>query len=300
VDASPSPPSDILGPVGAPDGAPLPGPVWALILGASSGLGAAAAIRLAGAGLDIFGVHLDRRGTLPRVRAVEEAIRAAGRRVQLFNRNAADPEVRRQVLRLAGELLAREGGTIRLLLHSLAFGALRPLVPPAAAAGPGPYSEPDLDESDEVITPRQLATTMDVMAHSFVWWVRDAVQAGLLRPGARILALTSAGSQRVLASYGAVAAAKAALEAHVRQLAVELAPCGVTVNALRAGVTDTPALRLIPGAETLLREVERRHPSGRATRPEDVAAAVEAMLHPGLGWVTGNVIGVDGGESLLA
>lgn len=286
---------------------------WALVLGASSGIGAAAAVRLAREGLDILGVHLDRRTTLPRAAQVQAAIEKLGRRARMFNVNAADPAARRQVLQVATALLAAEQGTLRLLLHSLAFGALRPLIPPAPCPGGTPggtgdapqeaaggLTGSDLDRSETVLTPRQLATTMEVMAHSLIWWAREAVQAGLLQRGARIAAMTSAGSQRVLASYGAVAAAKAALEAHVRQLAVELAPYGVTVNALRAGVVDTPALRQIPDGEALLAEVERRNPFGRATRVEDVAGAVAALLHPGLDWVTGNVIGVDGGESLIA
>ena len=89
--------------------------------------------------------------------------------------------------------------------------------------------------------------TLDVMAHSLVYWTQDLFFAGLLAPGARIFAMTSAGDHIVWPAYGAVSAAKAALESHVRQLAVELAPHRVAVNALRAGVTDTPALRKIPG-----------------------------------------------------
>src|SRR5205807_964922 len=89
-----------------------------------------------------------------------------------------------------------------------------------------------------------------VMAHSLVYWVQDLVHRGLMRKGGKIFAMTSAGGTRVLPNYGAVSAAKAALESHVRQLAMELAPRGIAVNAIRAGVTDTPALRKIPGHET--------------------------------------------------
>ena len=258
---------------------------WALVLGASSGLGAASARALARAGMDVFGVHLDRRATLPEAEAVEADIRAAGRRAAFFNVNAADERRRAEVLDSVTTRVAEEGGELRLLLHSLAFGSLATIV-----RAPGSDEPP--------LTPRQLGMTCDVMAHSLVWWVRDLVDRGLLGQGGQALAFTSAGASRALPRYGAVAAAKAALESHARQLAFELAPRGIRVNCLRAGVTDTPALRRFPGHEVLLEEARRRHPAGRLTQAEDVAAAVVALADPGTAWITGNVIAVDGGESI--
>lgn len=255
---------------------------WALVLGASSGFGRATALELARRGMDIFGVHLDRRGTLPQVEEVVAGIRAAGRRAEFFNVNAADPEKRGEVVRTIREVAGPAGG-VRVMLHSLAFGSLLPYVP---------------DDPQAAVTAPKMDMTLDVMAHSLVYWTQELLWAGLLRPGARIFAMTSAGSTRVWTSYGPVSAAKAALEAHMRQLAVELAPRGVTVNALRAGVTDTPALRKIPGHEEMLAAARRRNPSGRLTTPEDIARAVAALAAPETAWITGNVIGVDGGEEL--
>ena len=116
---------------------------------------------------------------------------------------------------------------------------------------------------------------------------------------ARILAMTSGGGERVLPSYGAVSAAKAALASHVRQLACELVPRGITANAILAGVIDTPAVRKIPGSEALFEEARRRNPSGRLGTTEDVARAIAALIHPQTSWMTGNVIRVDGGESIV-
>jgi enoyl-[acyl-carrier-protein] reductase (NADH) len=119
-----------------------------------------------------------------------------------------------------------------------------------------------------------------------------------MREGGRIYAMTSSGSVRVLPSYGAVSAAKAALESHVRQLAAELAPRGITVNAIRAGVTATPAAQKIPEYARLEAKALRTNPSGRLTTPEDVARAIAVLSHPDTQWITGNVIGVDGGEDI--
>jgi enoyl-[acyl-carrier-protein] reductase (NADH) len=141
--------------------------------------------------------------------------------------------------------------------------------------------------------------TLDVMASSLVYWAQDLCWRGLLGSGARVLAMTSAGSHRVTAGYGMVSAAKAALEAYVRQLAFELAPRGIAVNALRAGVTDTPAVRKIPGWETLIARAGSINPGGRTTTPEDVAAFVSLLMRPESRWVSGNVIGVDGGEDVM-
>jgi enoyl-[acyl-carrier protein] reductase III len=171
---------------------------------------------------------------------------------------------------------------VAVLLHSLAFGTTLSYV----------SGEPEQRE----VSQKQLEMTADVMAHSLVYWTRDLFHAGLLANGSRVFAMTSEGAVRAVSTYGPVSAAKAALEAHVRQLALELIGEGITVNAIRAGVTDTPALRRIPGHEELRSVAEARNPSGRLTRPEDVAEALVALASPRLYWMTGNTIGIDGGE----
>lgn len=238
--------------------------------------------KLASDGYDICGVHLDRRSTIQVAVALEREIRAGGRRTLFFNVNAADDAKRAEVLN--GLVQVAGPGSVGLLFHSLAFGSLAPLV-----------------STDEKSSARksQVEMTLDVMASSLVYWTQALVWRGLLAEGGRILAMTSAGSHRVTAGYGMVSAAKAALEAYVRQLAFELAPRGISVNALRAGVTDTPALRKIPGWEEIKARAERANPAGRATRTEDVADLVSLLVKPESRWVTGNVIGVDGGEDVV-
>lgn len=261
---------------------------WALILGASSGFGAAAGRSLAGAGYPIVGVHLDLRGTIEAANAVRDEIAALGVDVAFHNVNAADDAKRAGVVSATKELFEKrraEGKEpfIAVLLHSLAFGTTLSYV----------TDEPEAKE----VSQKQLEMTADVMAHSLIYWTRDLFHAGLLGSGSRVFAMTSEGATRAVPTYGPVSAAKAALEAHVRQLSMELIPHGITVNAIRAGVTDTPALRRIPGHEELRKAAESRNPGGRLTRPEDVGEALIALASPHLYWMTGNVIGVDGGEA---
>ncbi len=259
---------------------------WALTLGASSGFGEAVSLALARAGLNIFGVHLDRKATLANAERIVGQIRGLGREAVFFNVNAADEEKRAEVAGQMQKLLEERGetGSLRVLLHSLAFGTLKLYV-----------SEPMKD----AVTQAQMDMTLDVMAHSLVYWTQEVVGRGLMGRGGRIYAMTSSGGTRVLPHYGPVSAAKAALESHIRQLAAELAPRGITANSIRAGVTNTPALQKIPGHEAIIEQAKRRNPGGRMTTPEDVARAIVVLSHPDTYWITGNVIGVDGGEDIV-
>jgi len=258
---------------------------WALILGASSGMGAATALELAANGMHIFGVHLDLRSTLPNAERVVAEIEEMGREAIFFNMNAADAKKRGQILDAVEERLKaeKEASDVRVMLHSLAFGTLRSYVPA---------------DPKQAVSQRQIEMTLDVMAHSLVYWVQDMVYRGLLGSGSKVFAMTSSGSTRILPQYGAVGCAKAALDYHVRQLAVELAARGIAVNAIRAGITETPALRKIPGHEQMLAVAGARHPSGRITTTEDVARAIVALSDERASWMTGNIIGVDGGEDI--
>jgi len=257
---------------------------WALILGASSGFGAATAVELARSGFHIVGVHLDRSTTLPLAEQVKEQVRACGREALFFNVNAADAQRRAEVLDAVASRFREEPGVVSVVLHSLAFGTLLPFIAP---------------DPRQAISQKQLEMTLDVMANSLVYWVQDLVARKLLDRGSKVFAMTSAGGHRVWAGYGAVSAAKAALESHVRQLALELGPMGICVNAIQAGVTDTPAARKIPGFEQLAEFVRTHNPMGRMTTPQDVAQAIAALSTPKTNWITGTIIRVDGGEDIV-
>jgi len=255
---------------------------WALILGASSGFGEACALKLAEIGFNIAGVHLDRRAGLEHVESIKQRIADLGVKSLFFNVNASDADKRSGVLDALALATAQSGdGQVRVLIHSLAFGTLKPF----------------FNESEKSsINQKAMNMTLDVMAHSLVYWAQDIVRRKLMRQGGRVFAMTSAGSRVMWPAYGAVSAAKSTLESHCRQIAVELGKDGITANAIMAGVTDTPALRKIPGNEAMIEGSLRTHPVGRLTTPEDVADVIALLARPESQWMTGNVIHVDGGE----
>ena len=255
---------------------------WALILGASSGFGAATARELSRHGAHIIGVHLDRKVTMPNVEQLIRDLQAQQVQALFFNANAADPEKRKEILDQVQPKLG--GATLTVLMHSLAFGTLKPYL---------------MADPKEQLTKDQMEMTLDVMANSLVYWVQDLVGRKMVGKGSRVFAMTSSGGTRVWPTYGAVSAAKAALESHIRQLAMELAPYGATANCIRAGVTDTPALRKIPGNEQMMEFSKLRNPYRRLTTPQDVAQAIAALSNSGTDWLTGNTIGVDGGEDIV-
>lgn len=259
------------------------GKYWALVLGASSGFGEAAAIQLAKDGYNIIGVHLDRQATMPNVERIKSEITAAGAKAMFFNMNAADEERRKELI--ANLLKLQEGAPkIKVLMHSLAFGTLKAFIPKAGEQG---------------LTKAQMEMTLDVMAHSLVYWTQDLVSSGLLQPKSRIFAMTSSGGSTVIPYYGAVSAAKAALESHVRQLSTELGYMEVGVTAILAGVTDTPALRKIPGSVPMIEVAQRKNPRNRLTSPHDVAKVISLICRDGGEWISGCIINADGGEDVV-
>ena len=261
---------------------------WALILGASSGMGEATALTLAANGYRIAGVHLDFRAAISHVDEIKAKIEALGSEALYFNMNAADDEKRAAALATLRDRFDRstaEGREpyVRIVMHSLAFGSLVPFLTEDPKAG---------------VDRKKMEMTQDVMANSLVYWVQDLWRGGFLAKGSKIYSMTSEGSSRVVPSYGVVSSAKAALESHIRQLAMELARhgTGATANCIRAGVTVTPALLKIPESQTMIDITMKRNPTGRMTTPQDVANAILALSGEGTEFINGDIISVDGGE----
>lgn len=257
------------------------GGAWAVILGGSSGFGLATAKKLARHGMNLCLVHRDRRSAMPAIEREFEALRATGVTVQAFNGDATSADERRRIVAGLAAALGADG-RVRLLLHSIAFGNLKPIAPdgnPDAALG----------EDD-------FAHTIHAMGTSLVGWAQELLRGGLLAADARVLSMTSEGNSVAWRGYAAVSAAKAALEAVSRSMAVELAPFGIRTNVVQAGVTDTPALRLIPGSEGLKASALQRNPFRRLTTPDDVANVIYLLCRDEASWINGALIRVDGGE----
>jgi enoyl-[acyl-carrier protein] reductase III len=284
---------------------------WALILGGSSGIGLASAKRLAKAGMNIAIVHRDRRGQRAENEANFTEIKAMGVEIQTWNVNALLAEKREVVLTDLKKILG-ENGKIRVLLHSIARGNLKPLITEKAEAtydsdltalNPEFVKAMQWLKQEENPSPRSLTEedyrlTIEAMATSLLTWTQALIEQDLFAPDTRILGLTSEGNQRVWPAYGAVAAAKSTLESLMRTMAIELAPLGIKTNLIQAGVTDTPSLRMIPGSEKMKLAAMMRNPFGRLTKPEDVANVVYLLARDEAAWINGAIVPVDGGERL--
>jgi len=302
---------------------------WALILGGSSGFGLATAHKLSEHGLNICVVHRDRRGAMSRIEPEFEKIRERGVTLVTFNQDALAEDSRAEILDDLGQRLEADGGRIRLLLHSIAFGNLKLIGPEApsnsaarvtlarelgveeerlAEVADRSFSEgvdgvqgltsPPSYAQDLFLEDEDMVRTIYAMGTSLLTWTQDVLARGLFAPDARVLGMTSEGNEVAWKGYAAVAAAKVALESVSRSIAVEMAHFGIRSNIVQAGVTDTPALRLIPGNDHLKAQARTRNPFGRLTTPEDVANVIYLLSLPEAAWINGAIIRVDGGEHI--
>jgi enoyl-[acyl-carrier protein] reductase III len=236
------------------------------VTGGSRGIGKAIALRFAQLGAARVAI-----GYLRNDRAAEaaaEELRAAGAEPVLVRGNVSSERVLREVATL---------GPLTALVHSAATGIIRPALE---------------------IEKKHWDWTLDANAYALLALTKAA--APEMRPGSSIVAISSLGSTRVLENYVVVGTSKAALESLVRYLAVELAPQGIRVNAVSAGVVETEALDHFPNKDEMVRRGIERSPTGRLVEPEDLANAVVWLCSPEAEMVRGHTLVVDGGFSLLA
>jgi NAD(P)-dependent dehydrogenase (short-subunit alcohol dehydrogenase family) len=299
---------------------------WAVILGGSSGFGLAAAEKLAEHGMNCFIVHRDRRGAMARIESAFARVRGHGVALVAVNADALDPASRAECLARLTDALGVDG-QVRMLLHSIAFGNLKLLLPEAPAERPalaqlasavgidaaelagavnrlfadgldalGPLAEPPVYSATAFLDEEDFAQTIYSMGTSMLTWARALVERRIFADDARVIGLTSEGNTVAWKGYAAVAAAKVVLESVARAMAVELASYGVRSNIIQAGVTDTAALRAIPGHDHLVAQARLRNPFRRLTAPRDVANVIFLLATDEAAWINGALIRVDGGE----
>jgi enoyl-[acyl-carrier protein] reductase III len=238
-----------------------------LVTGGSRGIGKAIALRFAELGAASVAVSYLRNDRAAEATATE--LEALGAKPRLLRGNVGDPD--------KTAALVEEAGELDILVSNAATGVIRPVL--------------QLEE-------KHWDWTLNANARALLTLARHA--APRMKEGSAIVGISSLGSDRVLDNYTVVGVSKAALEALVRYLAVELAPRGIRVNAVSAGLVETGALDFFPNREEMVDFYKRRTPAGRLVSPEDVADAVCFLASPEAKMIIGQTIVVDGGYSVLA
>jgi len=247
-----------------------------LVTGSGRGIGRELALRFAREGADLVVNFFRNREPAEETAA---AIRALGRQALVVKANVGDLD---DLARLYDEIEAAYGG-LDVLVHNAASG----------------YNRPALEQR-----PKGWEWTMNINARSLLFGAQHATRLMEGRGGGAIVAISSLGSIRVMEEYVVVGTSKAALEALVRYLGVELAPRHIRVNAVSPGVVRTDALEHFATfrdeGQALIDEVLAQTPAGRLCTPEDVADVVTYLCTDEAALICGQTIVVDGGYSLLA
>ncbi len=252
---------------------------WAIILGGSSGFGFATVEKLARHGMNIAVLYRETAAAervlkqeLSKIAEANEVI------ISAHNINALDTDARNTFIK---QFAAGKKHCVKLLLHSIARGNLKPLLK---------------NGDKEALTQEDIQLTTYAMATSLLDWTKELLAAELFHADGRIIGLTSEGTDKYWEGYAAVSIAKSSLKSLTAYMAVELAGFGLKTNLIQAGITATPSLKRIPDSEKLIQHAIARNPSGRITKPEDVANVIYLLCTDEAAWINGTVIHVDGGE----
>jgi enoyl-[acyl-carrier protein] reductase III len=241
----------------------------ALVTGAARGFGRAIALRLADEGVTVVVNY--RRSKTDAETVVHEIINRGGQAIAV----RADVGKEESLDRMF-ETIKTEYGRLEIVVANAAFGV------------PGTLIE---------TTSKHWDVTLAASARSLLDLAKRAVP--MMNGYGRIISITSDGGQRVIPGYGVVGPAKAALESLTRGLAVELAPKGVLVNGILAGLADTRSSRSIHGADGVIAHAKFHTPCGRIVQPEDVARVVAFLCSREAEMICGQFITVDGGRNIM-
>ncbi len=241
----------------------------ALITGGARGIGKATALKLARAGADVVIVYYS---SAEEAEQLVQEIQALGRRAVAIKANVADEASVKELLKQVQTYFDR----LDILVSNAASGVLKPALK---------------------MSTKHWRWCMETNALALNHLVTAAEP--ILQPGGRVIALSSLGAQRAIPNYAFIGASKAALEALVRSLSLELAPKGITVNTVSAGVVDTDALKYFPNREQLLEEYQAHALADRPLSPADVANAVYLLCLPEADMIRGHTLFVDAGYSIV-
>lgn len=243
----------------------------ALVTGGGRGIGRAISLALANEGATVIVNFFRNRKPAEETR---DLIHAAGGTCHIIRANVGDVD---KIDLLFNELMQVVDG-LDILVSNAASGVLLPAME---------------------LEPKHWDWTMDINAKALLFLAQKAAPLMEQRGGGRIISLTSQGSTRVIPNYLTVGSSKAALESITRYLAVELGGKGITVNAISGGFVDTDALTHFPNRDELYEAALKNSPAGRLVSTEDLAKVTAFLCSDDAFMIRGQVIVVDGGESLL-
>jgi enoyl-[acyl-carrier protein] reductase III len=241
----------------------------ALITGGARGIGKASALKLARSGCDVAIVYYNSSDEA--VCLVDE-IKAIGRRAVAIQANVADHASVKELFVQFQEHFQK----LDFLISNAASGVLKPAIK---------------------MSTKHWRWCMETNALALNHLVSEGRL--LMSKGSRVIALSSLGAERAIPNYAFIGASKAALEALVRSLSLELAEFGISVNTVSAGVVDTDALKYFPNRQQLLDEYQSNSLAGRPLLPEDVANTVYLLCLPEAEMIKGHTLFVDAGYSII-
>ncbi|WP_019217894.1 enoyl-[acyl-carrier-protein] reductase FabL [Legionella tunisiensis] len=239
----------------------------ALITGGARGIGKATALKLAQAGCDIAIVYYN---SSDEAQTLVAELQGLGRKAIAIQANVADHQSVKDMYTQFRDHFSR----LDFLISNAASGVLKPALK---------------------MSTKHWRWCMETNALALNHLVSEGRE--LMSAGGRVVALSSLGAERAIPNYAFIGASKAALEALVRSLALELAEYGITANTVSAGVVDTDALKHFPNREQLLDEYQAHALSARPLTPQDVANTIYLLCLPEAEMINGHTLFVDAGYS---